>query len=199
MNLEVVTPGEIEIGEGTRLDYRLRLHGFSLSWTSLIEAWCPTASFVDRQLRGPYRYWRHQHRFAADGEGTIVEDEIRYDVPGGSLVNRWFVEPDLRRIFAHRARKMTIYFNKHASIEEKLAACPRILANRSIVRMVAMCLRLRHEPEREPHQFSPCVAFGARLRLRRWRRRQRLGPIVCDCLGAPLRVRGQDAGVEQEG
>ena len=122
LNFEVLTP-DVEITEGARIDYRLKLHGVSLSWTSLIEGWNPPASFVDRQLRGPYRYWRHEHRFLADGAATICEDEVHYDVPGGALANRLLVAPDIRRIFGYRARKLAVYFNAGAPVEAKLPAC----------------------------------------------------------------------------
>lgn len=43
------------------------------------------ATFVDEQVgdRGPYEQWRHTHRFADVGNGTMVHDRIDYRVPGG--------------------------------------------------------------------------------------------------------------------
>ena len=105
LRFEVLQPEPARMGEGTLIHYRLRLHGMPLRWTSRIEEWTPGHSFVDRQLRGPYRLWRHRHTFLADGEGTIVGDDVEYALPLGPLgdvAHSLFVRRDLGRIFAYR-------------------------------------------------------------------------------------------------
>jgi ligand-binding SRPBCC domain-containing protein len=83
------------------------VRGVPLRWRSEITAWEPPRRFVDEQRRGPYRLWIHEHTFEAlDGGRTLCDDRVRYAVPGGGLANRLLVAPDLRRIFAHRARKL---------------------------------------------------------------------------------------------
>jgi len=42
--------------------------------------------------------------------GTLVRDKIEYAVPGGGLVNRLLVAPDLRRIFDYRAATLKKLF-----------------------------------------------------------------------------------------
>lgn len=114
-NLERITPpwlrfqllgsGPAQMGVGTRIDYRLHLHGVPIRWTSRIEEWEPGRGFVDRQVHGPYRLWHHRHTFEAEGEGTIVGDHVHYALPLGALGNlahRLFVRRDLERIFAYR-------------------------------------------------------------------------------------------------
>ncbi|HSQ58959.1 MAG TPA: CDP-paratose 2-epimerase, partial [Acidobacteriota bacterium] len=59
---------------------------------------------------GPYRAWIHTHRFTATDGGTLVEAEVRYDVPGGALVNALFVRNDVARIFAYREAKLRARF-----------------------------------------------------------------------------------------
>jgi hypothetical protein len=105
LSFTVLTPGPIQMRVGALIDYRLRVHGLPLRWTSRIEDWQPGRSFVDRQLRGPYRLWHHRHTFAAAGEGTVVRDEVDYAMPFGTLgdlVHRLFVRRDLERIFRYR-------------------------------------------------------------------------------------------------
>jgi ligand-binding SRPBCC domain-containing protein len=105
LRFELLEPGPAQMGEGTLIEYRLRLHGVPLRWTSQIEEWTPGHGFVDRQLRGPYRVWHHRHTFVADGEGTIVGDEVDYALPLaplGDVAHRLFVHRDLDRIFAYR-------------------------------------------------------------------------------------------------
>jgi ligand-binding SRPBCC domain-containing protein len=114
-NLERITPSWLrfevrgtepgEMGEGTLIHYRLRLHGVPLRWTSRIESWDPGRGFVDRQVRGPYRVWHHRHSFAREGDATVVGDEVHYALPlarAGELAHRLFVRRDLERIFDHR-------------------------------------------------------------------------------------------------
>lgn len=115
-NLEAITPPWLRfrvlasstaaVEEGTIIDYRLRLRGVPIRWRSAIRSWRPPHAFVDEQLRGPYRKWVHTHRFEPCAEGTRMTDEVRYAVPGGRLVDRFLVRPDLERIFDHRRARI---------------------------------------------------------------------------------------------
>jgi ligand-binding SRPBCC domain-containing protein len=105
LSFRVLTPDPVQMGVGALIDYRLRLHGVPLGWTSQIEVWEPGRQFVDRAIRGPFSLWHHRHRFSASGEGTIVSDEVHYAPPLGALgelADRLLVGRDLDRIFAHR-------------------------------------------------------------------------------------------------
>jgi ligand-binding SRPBCC domain-containing protein len=105
LSFQVLTPEPIEMGVGTLIDYRLRVHGVPLRWTSRIEEWEPGRRFVDRQLRGPYGLWHHRHTFAEAGRGTVVRDEVDYAMPLGALgdlAHPLFVRRDLERIFVYR-------------------------------------------------------------------------------------------------
>jgi ligand-binding SRPBCC domain-containing protein len=106
LHFEILTRGPIEMRKGTEIDYRLKLHGFPLKWRSEITVWDPPRRFVDVQRRGPYRRWVHDHQFSAQGGNTVVYDKLEYAVYGGSLVQRLFVAPDLKRIFAYRGKKL---------------------------------------------------------------------------------------------
>jgi ligand-binding SRPBCC domain-containing protein len=112
LRFEVVTPPPIVIRQGTLIDYKLRLHGIPVRWQSEISEWEPPSRFVDRQTRGPYRLWRHEHRFVEQDGGTLVIDHVDYRVTGGRLVNRLFVAPDLRRIFGFRMQKLQELFGQ---------------------------------------------------------------------------------------
>jgi ligand-binding SRPBCC domain-containing protein len=105
LSFRVLTPRPVEMGPGTVIDYRLRLHGLPLRWTSRIELWEAERRFVDEQVRGPYRVWRHLHEFATTGEGTRVHDRVEYALPLGwlgKLLGLSFVRRDLVRIFDYR-------------------------------------------------------------------------------------------------
>jgi hypothetical protein len=106
LGFRIVTPRPIDMGVGTLIEYRLRLHGLPISWLTRIEVWEPGARFVDQQLRGPYALWHHTHEFApAPGGGTRRTDTVRYALPfgpAGGIAHALFVRRDLRRIFDHR-------------------------------------------------------------------------------------------------
>jgi ligand-binding SRPBCC domain-containing protein len=106
LRFEILTPDPIILRQGTIIDYRLRLRGIPVRWRSEISAWEPPHRFVDTQLRGPYRWWVHEHRFEAAASGTLMTDRVEYNVLGGALVNSLLVEPDLRRIWAYRDREV---------------------------------------------------------------------------------------------
>lgn len=122
-NLEELTPGFLrfriekvstpEVGAGTLIDYRLRLHGVPVRWRTLIESWQPQESFVDTQIRGPYRLWHHTHEFEPWQGGTILRDRVRYQLPLGALGDLaagWLVERDVATIFDYRREQIARRF-----------------------------------------------------------------------------------------
>ena len=104
LRLRILTPLPIQMREATLLDYRLRLFGVPLRWRARITSWQPPFGFVDEQLQGPYRAWRHTHRFHDGGGATIVEDVVRYGLAFGPLSDLFYplVRLQLERIFRFR-------------------------------------------------------------------------------------------------
>jgi ligand-binding SRPBCC domain-containing protein len=94
----------MRLAEGTLIDYKLRLFGFPLRWQTRITHWDPPRTFVDEQLRGPYKLWIHTHRFEERGHLTTVDDEVRYRLPFWPLgeVAYPIVQAQLQRIFRYR-------------------------------------------------------------------------------------------------
>jgi ligand-binding SRPBCC domain-containing protein len=107
LSFGLITPEPIAMGAGTLIEYKLRLHGLPLRWVSKIEEWEENRLFVDRQLRGPYRLWRHRHEFASESGRTRVRDQVDYSLPLGPLgeaARVAFVRRDLARIFDYRVK-----------------------------------------------------------------------------------------------
>lgn len=102
LRFKIVTPCPVDMHVGTRIDYRLRLHGIPLRWQSEISVWDPPYRFVDEQRRGPYRLWIHTHEFEDRDNGTLCRDHVVYAVPGGRFVNWLLVRRDVERIFEYR-------------------------------------------------------------------------------------------------
>lgn len=81
LGFRIVTPTPILMNAGTVIDYRISLHGIRLSWRTVIESFEPPHRFIDRQVRGPYQLWVHEHRFREDRGGTTIEDSVTYAPP----------------------------------------------------------------------------------------------------------------------
>ena len=112
LNFRILSPRPIPIRLGTLIDYRIVVHGIPFRWQSEITAWEPPHRFVDDQRRGPYRIWRHEHRFAERDEGTLISDTVHYAVLFDPIVNRWLVRPDIEGIFDFRTEKMRELFGE---------------------------------------------------------------------------------------
>lgn len=107
---QILTPRPIEMRAGTLIEYRLSLHGIPVSWLTEITLWNPPFRFVDEQKRGPYRMWIHEHTFMESGDSCEMRDVVKYDPPGGGLVDLLFVRRNVRRIFEYRAQKLLPLF-----------------------------------------------------------------------------------------
>lgn len=104
LQFEIVTPQPIRIQAETLIEYRLRLFGIGFDWLTRISHWDPPHSFVDEQLRGPYRRWVHTHRFSEDNGQTSIDDHVDYELPWFPLGEIAYpcVRRQLARIFAYR-------------------------------------------------------------------------------------------------
>lgn len=112
VRFRILTPRPIEMREGAIIDYALRIKGIPIRWRTEITAWDPPNRFADSQIKGPYHLWEHTHTFKEtdDGASTIMTDTVRYSPRGGAIMNRLFVERDVKRIFEHRNRVIGQFF-----------------------------------------------------------------------------------------
>jgi ligand-binding SRPBCC domain-containing protein len=63
------------------------------------------ARFVDEQTSGPFKRFRHEHRFEPSDQGTLMIDSIEFDAPAGILgvaVERLVLRRYLRRLISRR-------------------------------------------------------------------------------------------------
>lgn len=105
LRFRILTPLPIEMREGARIEYQLRLHGLPVHWHTNIDRWQPCSAFVDRQISGPYARWVHLHTFERERGGTRLGDRVEYALPLdplSRLVHPLYVRPTIERIFAHR-------------------------------------------------------------------------------------------------
>ena len=110
LNFKILTPMPVEMQAGLLLDYQISIHKVPIKWRTEIAAWEPPYRFVDRQLKGPYHLWHHEHTFEATENGTLVKDKVIYKPIGGALVHKLFVRRDLEKIFRYRQEKIAEIF-----------------------------------------------------------------------------------------
>jgi ligand-binding SRPBCC domain-containing protein len=101
LRFSILTTIPVVMRQGTEIEYRLHLYGIPIRWVSVIDVWEPGVRFVDRQVTGPYLWWRHEHRFEPAGDATRIIDEVEY-LPRAAWLTRRFVRRDVERIFEYR-------------------------------------------------------------------------------------------------
>lgn len=78
-----VTSGLISLGE--EVTWRAWHFGVPLQMTSRITQMVVPDYFVDEQVQGPFRTFRHVHEFTDDADGTTMVDRIEFAAPFGPL------------------------------------------------------------------------------------------------------------------
>ena len=109
-------PDPDSLVEGSEVSLSIRPLGLGprQSWTSTItrrERADGHAEFTDEMADGPFRRWRHTHRFAAVDGGTRLTDRVEYELPlGPAAPLSWGAWPGFAAIFAgrHRATKRAL-------------------------------------------------------------------------------------------
>lgn len=101
--VEGITEGEIGLGE--QVTWRARHFGFTFHMTSRIAEMDRPTRFVDEQVTGPFKEWRHLHSFDGDAGGTHMVDRIDYEAPFGLLgraMDRLLLNGYLTNLIARR-------------------------------------------------------------------------------------------------
>jgi ligand-binding SRPBCC domain-containing protein len=101
LHFSIRTPLPVIMRAGLEIDYRISLYGVPFIWCSRIDVWEPGVRFVDRQIIGPYLWWRHEHRFERAGHDTRVIDDVEF-LPRAAWMSARFVRHDVERIFNYR-------------------------------------------------------------------------------------------------
>ncbi|MEO8292495.1 MAG: SRPBCC family protein [Actinomycetota bacterium] len=93
------------IGLGQQVTWRARHFGIHWTMTSRIVELEPPHRFVDEQVDGPFAWFRHEHRFTAEGDGTLMTDALSFAAPlgvVGAAAEVVFLRRYLRRLIERR-------------------------------------------------------------------------------------------------
>lgn len=127
LNLDELTPPDLQFTilsevpttmyEGLQIEYEIVLPLLGRQkWQTVICEIIEGISFVDVQLRGPYRSWFHRHTIGpVEAGGSFMLDELDYTLPfgvAGALAHELWVKNQLERIFSYREQKLTERFGR---------------------------------------------------------------------------------------
>jgi ligand-binding SRPBCC domain-containing protein len=94
---------------GDEVTFRARHLGVPWRLTARVTELTHPSRFVDEQVRGPFRAFRHEHRFDAAGASTVMRDTFAFRLPGGpagAAAARLIAAPYLRRLLVARAEHL---------------------------------------------------------------------------------------------
>lgn len=103
-----VRSGLISLGE--EVTWRAWHFGVPIRMTSRITQMEAPDYFVDEQVRGPFRRFRHVHEFSEDSHGTTMVDRIEFTAPFGligRLAEKLVLAVYLRKLIEARNRHLT--------------------------------------------------------------------------------------------
>lgn len=93
------------INKGETVTWRGKHFGFYLQHQSVISALDFPAYFVDEQLKGHFKSFKHQHFFEEKDGLTIMKDVMDYETPFGILgkiFDQWLLKKHLTQFLIHR-------------------------------------------------------------------------------------------------
>ncbi|WP_375385627.1 DUF1990 family protein [uncultured Microbacterium sp.] len=118
-----VTEGSIGLGE--TVTWRARHFGIWFTMTSQISSLERPDRFVDEQVRGPFRSFRHEHRFVRDGDGAVMTDTLTIESPiFGRLAERVILVPYLRRLIRERNSRLLVSLDAAPGTDPALPEWP---------------------------------------------------------------------------
>ncbi len=116
MNFQIIGGGGRTMYEGQMIEYRVGfMWGLRSLWLTEISHVRQREYFVDEQRMGPYRLWIHEHLFTPSRGGVMMNDLVTYAVPFsllGDVVNTFWIQGRLARIFDYRTRKIAQLFGE---------------------------------------------------------------------------------------
>ncbi len=105
-----IISGQMALGD--TVTWRARHFGVWFRMTSAITGYDRPVRFVDEQVRGPFAFWRHEHRFEPIASGrTQMIDVVEFRSPGGP-VGRLVDRPVLSRYMAKLIRQRNAWLQQ---------------------------------------------------------------------------------------
>ena len=102
----VLEGSDTAIHPGDERTLRLGKRRLSIPWVARHEDFVEGRQFVDVMVEGPFRAWKHTHRFEPDEQeaGCCLVDQIEYKLPLNLPFGR-MIDAKLQRMFTYRHRQ----------------------------------------------------------------------------------------------
>ena len=101
--------------EGLMIEYTVKpVLGIPMTWVTEIKTVKDNLFFVDKQRKGPYKIWHHEHHFKEVDGGIEMTDIVSYEIPLGiigRLAHSLFVRKKLESIFNYRIQMVDEIFS----------------------------------------------------------------------------------------
>ena len=125
------------------------------------------ACFIERQIQGPWRIWRHEHRFEPEDDGCRMVDEIDFEPAAGlgRSGSAEAVQQRLENLFTWRCQRALADIGRHRDAREDARLLVAVSGAEGLVgsELVAFLrsggnrvLPLRRGPA---HGFETCIAW----------------------------------------
>lgn len=85
--------------------WQARHLGKTRKFTSVISQMNRPFSFTDEMVKGDFKSWKHIHRFEQKGNGTVMMDDVYYELPygfAGKMLNSLFLKKYMTRLLEQR-------------------------------------------------------------------------------------------------
>ena len=115
LNLTLITPDNLGLMLLTKvnlsmqvddeIDYQVSpIFGIPLKWKTQISKVKKPFHFIDKQIKGPYKFWEHLHEFEEVEGGVLIKDTVNYVIPFGWIgrLFSFYVKRKLTSIFDFR-------------------------------------------------------------------------------------------------
>ena len=115
LDFKILTDVPLTMKENAIINFRIKIFGLPFNWKSKITNWTPPRAFTDKQQKGPYRQWIHNHIFEETEHGVLMTDEVFYNLSPfipRSWVNKLFVRPQITKIFQYRYKMLNKIFHE---------------------------------------------------------------------------------------
>lgn len=122
MNFIITFPQPVpDMYQGMIIKYRVSpLFKIPVEWITEISHVNKPHYFVDKQLKGPYSIWHHQHFFEQTNNGVKVIDIVNYSLPMALLTDLFvgsIIRKKVESIFSYRSQVIDRFFNKSSNNE----------------------------------------------------------------------------------
>ena len=116
MGFDILTPKPLpKMFEGQIIEYKVRpVLNISIYWKTEITEVKPKHFFIDNQIKGPYKLWKHKHTFEELDNKVKMTDHVTYTLPMGligSFAHILYVKQTLADIFDYRYTVVNQIFN----------------------------------------------------------------------------------------